>query len=249
MVTPFHLNGKTILVTGASSGIGREAAVTIAAMGGKVLATGRDQIRLDQTLQSLPEKDHSALPCDLTDEMQLDSMVERLTALDGIVHSAGIVKPFPVKFIGSKQAAEMNSINFLAPVLLTAKLFKAKKIQKNASLVFMSSISAHHSHKGGALYAAAKAGIEAFSKTVALEHAGQGVRSNCISAAMVRTPLFDNAEKAISKELMDAHGLHYPLGFGEPKDIANAIVFLLSDASRWITGTSLVMDGGLTAGH
>lgn len=249
MTTPFHLNEKIILVTGASSGIGREAAFSIAAMGGSVMATGRDELRLSDTLQSLKGEGHSALACDLTDEIQMNRLVEQLPPLHGIVHSAGIVKPFPIKFIGTKQAEEMCNINFLAPVLLTAKLFKAKKVEKNASIVFMSSISAHHSHKGGALYASAKAGLEAFSKTVAIEHAAQGIRSNCISAAMVKTPLFDNAEKAISKEMMDAHGLRYPLGFGEPKDIANAVVFLLSNASKWITGTSLVMDGGLTAGH
>jgi NAD(P)-dependent dehydrogenase (short-subunit alcohol dehydrogenase family) len=249
MTTPFHLHGKTILVTGASSGIGREAAKGIAAMGGRVIATGRDELRLNDTLRLLGSEEHSALSCDLTDEVQVNNLVENLPSLNGIVHSAGIVKPMPVKFIGKKQVEEIHRINYLAPVLLTAKLFKVKKIHRNASIVFMSSISARHPHKGGALYAAAKAGIEAFSKTIALEHAPQGIRSNCISAAMVRTPLFDNAEKAISKELMDAHGERYPLGFGEPEDISNAIVFLLSGASKWITGTSLVMDGGLTAGH
>jgi NAD(P)-dependent dehydrogenase (short-subunit alcohol dehydrogenase family) len=249
MTTPFHLRGRTILVTGASSGIGRQAAVSIARMGATVIASARDKAKLDKTLTLLEGKKHSVITCDLTDEEQVNKLIDALPSLDGVVHSAGIVKPFPIKFIGRKQADEMLGINYLAPVLLTAQLFKAKKIAKNASMVFMSSISAHHSHKGGALYASAKAGLEAFSKTVALENAVKGIRSNCISAAMVRTPLFDNAEQAISKELMDAHGERYPLGFGEPEDIANTIVFLLSDASKWITGTNIVMDGGLTAGH
>lgn len=248
MSTPFHLNERTILVTGASSGIGRQTAIQASAMGATLVITGRDEMRLNDTFQQLHGSKHRMLTCDLTNEEETGKLVAALPELDGLVHSAGIVKPFPVKFIGQKQVEEMLSINYTAPVLLTTKLFRSKKLAKKASIVFMSSISAHHSHKGGALYASAKAGIEAFSRTVAIEHAQQGIRSNCISAAMVRTPLFDNAEKAISKELMDVHGERYPLGFGEPPDVANAIVFLLSDASRWITGTSIVMDGGLTAG-
>ena len=113
----------------------------------------------------------------------------------------------------------------------------------------MSSISSHFAHKGGALYSGSKAAVNAYSKTIALEYASQKIRSNVISAAMVKTPIFDEAEKAVSKEMMDKHGEHYPLGFGEPEDVANAILFLLSNAAKWITGTELVMDGGLTAGH
>ena len=129
-----------------------------------------------------------------------------------------------------------------------SKLFKARKLNKSASIVFMSSIASFFSYKGGGLYASSKAAINTYSKTIALEFSQQKIRSNVICAAMVKTALFNDAEKVVSKEMMDKHGEHYPLGFGEPEDVANAIIFLLSDASKWITGTEIVMDGGLTAG-
>ena len=113
----------------------------------------------------------------------------------------------------------------------------------------MSSISSQFPHKGGALYSGAKAAINTYSKTIALEYAIKNIRSNVINAAMVKTPIFDEAEKAITKKMMDKHGERYPLGFGSPEDIANAIIFLLSDGSKWITGTEIKMDGGLTAGQ
>lgn len=248
MSTPFHLNGKTILVTGASSGIGRQAAVHIAQMGGKVIAAARRENELKQTIAALEGNDHSHFACDLTDEEQMKKLVSSLLTLDGVVHCAGMVKPFPVKFIGTKMIDEVHGINYIAPVMLTAQLLKDKKIARNASIIFISSVSAMHAYKGGALYASAKAALESFSRNVAIEHAAQGIRSNCISPALVRTAVYDDLEKDVSKEGIDTIAKRYPLGFGEPADVANTIVFLLSGASRWITGTNIIMDGGLTAG-
>jgi NAD(P)-dependent dehydrogenase (short-subunit alcohol dehydrogenase family) len=218
-------------------------------MGAVVFITGRDKARLNETMKALSAKDCREFICDLADEKQTDKLIEEMPLLDGLVHCAGIVRPFPVKFIGRKQIDEMYAVNYNSPVLLTSKLFKSKKISNGASIVFMSSISSRFAHKGGALYSGTKAGLESFSKTIAIEYAVKRIRSNCISAAMVKTPLFDEAEKAVTKEMMDEHGSKYPLGFGEPADVASAIVFLLSDASRWNTGTSIVMDGGLSAGQ
>lgn len=245
----FNLNNKTILVTGASSGIGAQTAITLANAGAEIIISARNSDRLRKVFEELKKGSHKMIFADLTDEIQLVNLVDQLPKLDGIVHSAGMVRPFPIKFIGEKQINQLFSVNYTSSVLLTSKLFRAKKINNAASLVFMSSISSHFAHKGGALYAGSKAAINAYSKTVALEFAHQKVRSNVISAAMVKTPIFEEAEKAVSKEMMDKHGEHYPLGFGEPGDVANAILFLLSNASKWITGTELVMDGGLTAGH
>jgi len=248
-MNPYSLKNKTILITGASSGIGAEAATTVAAMGARVILSARNQARLEETLQKLPKGDHRVIPADLTDLEAIKHLVSEINTLDGVVHSSGIVRPFPIKFIGVKQINEMFGINYQGPVLLTSQLFRAKKINKGASLVFMSSISSQFPHKGGALYSGTKAAINTYSKTIALEYAPQRIRSNVISAAMVKTPLFEEAEKAITKEMMDKHGEHYPLGFGTPEDIANAMVYLLSDGSKWITGTEIVMDGGLTAGQ
>jgi NAD(P)-dependent dehydrogenase (short-subunit alcohol dehydrogenase family) len=249
MYNPFTLENKKILVTGASSGIGKETAISISKMGGKVIITGRDKARLENTFRELQGEGHQQFLCDLTNETEMEALVNAIASLNGIVHSAGVVKSFPIKFITRKQIDEMYNLNYISSVLLTSKLLKDKKVEKGASIVFMSSISSHYPHKGIALYAGSKAGIESYSKVIALEHAAQQIRSNCINAAMVKTPLFDEAEKMISKELMDEHGSHYPLGFGNTTDIANTTIFLLSDASRWITGTNIVMDGGLTAGQ
>ncbi len=248
-MTPFDLSGKHILVTGASSGIGAATARTLSNLGATVSITARNEERLANVLASLNGSNHSMIPADLTCNEDVDRLVNDLLSLDGIVHSCGIVKAFPVKFIAKKQYEELFNVNYLAPVILNSKLFKAKKINKGASFVFISSISSKHSYKGGALYSGSKAAINAYSKALALEYATKNIRSNVLLAGMVRTPLFDQAEEAVTKEMMDKHGEAYPLGFGEAEDVANAVAFFLSSASKWITGSELIMDGGLTAGH
>ncbi|MGB3344115.1 MAG: SDR family oxidoreductase [Aequorivita sp.] len=247
-MNPFSLHNKTILVTGASSGIGAKTAEVIANLGATVILTARNEKRLNETFIKLPKGDHKIILGDLTDDTTIKRIVDSVPQLDGIVHSSGIVKHFPVKFIGKKHIQEMFAINYEAPVVLTSSLLKSKKVNREASVVFMSSVACNFPNKGGALYSGAKAAINSYSKTLALEHAAQKIRSNVILAAMVKTPLFNEAEKTVTKELMDKHGEQYPLGFGEPEDVANTIAFLLSPASKWITGTQIVMDGGLTAG-
>lgn len=245
----FQLHNKTILVTGASSGIGAQTAITVSHAGGKLVLSARNESRLKEVYNQLQGEGHEIIPADLTDENQIDKLIKEIPDLDGLVQSSGMVRPFPVKFIGKKQIDDMFAVNYSAPILLTSKLLKAKKINPSASIVFMSSISSHFTHKGGALYAGSKAAVNLYSKTIAIEYATKKIRSNVICAAMVKTPIFDEAEKTLTKEMMDKHGELYPLGFGEPDDVANAMVFLLSNASKWITGTELVMDGGLTAGR
>lgn len=247
-MNPFSLENKTILVTGASSGIGAQTAISASKLGATVILSARNKTKLEETLSKLEGGNHQIITADLTKQEEVKQLLDNLGNIDGVVHSSGIVRPFPVKFIDEKHIQEMFEINYNAPVLLMSKLFKAKKINKSASVVFMSSISSHFSHKGGALYSSSKAAINSYSKTIALEFSQQKIRSNVISAAMVKTAIFNEAEGVISKEMMDEHGKDYPLGFGEPEDVANAIIFLLSDASKWITGTEIIMDGGLTAG-
>lgn len=243
-MTPFHLNNKIILVTGASSGIGRQVAISIAEMGGNVVLSGRNKTELDITLSKLVKGNHQVCAADLLKENERQTLVENLPTLDGIVNSAGVVKPFPIKFINQEKIDETLNINYEIPLLLMGELTKAKKINKNASVVFMSSISGQHPHKGGALYAASKAAIESLSKVFALENYHLGIRSNCISPAMVKTEMYEEAEKGMSKESMDEHVNQYPLGVGHPTDVANTVIFLLSDASKWITGINIILDGG-----
>lgn len=247
-MTPFHLHNKTILVTGASSGIGRQIALSICEMGGNVVITGRDKKRLEETFINLKGKNNSNITADLLNQNDLSDLVNNIPMLDGIVHCAGIVKPFPVKFLSEEKIQETFQTNYNIQVLLMAQITRQKKINKNASIVFLSSISATHPHKGGALYSASKAAIESLSKVIALEFYPQGIRSNCLSPAMVKTPMYDYAEKGASKETLDEHVNKYPLGIGSPADVANAAVFLLSDASKWITGITITLDGGFLLG-
>lgn len=243
--TAFHLTGKTILVTGASSGIGRQTAIECAAMGAKVMLIARNEEKLNSVLKELAGEGHQVMRCDLLNAEQTTALVNSIAAIDGVVHCAGLVKPFPVSFLSREKIDETLHSNFYTVVELTTALFKAKKINKQAAFVFLSSISGQHPHKGGSMYAASKAAVEAFCKTVALEYAAKGIRANCVSPAMVKTPMFDDAVSGMSTQSMEEHVAKYPLGVGYPEDVARAVVFLLSPASRWITGTNLVMDGGL----
>lgn len=247
-MTPFQLNNKTILITGASSGIGKQAAISMSEMGANVVITGRDKQRLDETFQLLKGENNFQFSANLLVKEELKNMVEQLPQLDGVFNCAGIVKPFPIKFISEEALNEVFGINYNAQVLLIAQLTRQKKINKNASIVFSSSIAAAHPYKGGALYSSSKAALETFSKVIGLEFSNLGIRSNCIASAMVKTPMFDTAEHQGTKERMDEHIKKYPLGVGFPSDVTNAAVFLLSDASRWMTGQTITLDGGFLLG-
>ena len=247
MKTDFHLHNKTILVTGATGGIGVAIAKGIAEMGGTVIATGRDKGKLEQLISGL-EGNHQMIVADLLAETSRKLLVSQIPNIDGIVHASGAVFPYPIKFLNQQKIDETLNINYESPVLLMSEITSKRKLNKNASIVFLSSISGQHPHKGGAMYAGSKAALEAFSKVVALELQHKKIRSNCISPAMVRTPMYEVAEQNMSKEDMDKHINQYPLGVGYPEDVSNTVVFLLSQASRWITGQNITLDGGFLLG-
>lgn len=242
----FKLEGKNILITGASNGIGKAIAELAASLGANLILTGRDSVRLNEVKETIEGANHLTVVGDLTDAGVLESLVNEIDSLDGIVHSAGIVKPLPIQFLKREKIEEVAGINFYVPVELNRLLFKQKKINKGASLVFISSISSHHPFKGGAVYSSFKAALETYSKSIAIEMAHKNVRSNCIKAGLVETNIMEVTANAASRDSLEAHRKQYPLGFGKPIDVANAVVFLLSDASKWITGTEIVLDGGLT---
>lgn len=248
MSTPFDLTGKTILVTGASSGIGRQTAVSVSRMNGTVVATGRDEKRLAETMAALHGNNHVQLQADLLNEDARKKLIAALPPLDGIAYCAGAVKPFPISFLDQQRIDEMMNVNFNAPVLLMAGLLRAKKFNRGASMVFLSSISSQFPPKGGSMYGSSKAALETFVKTLAKEIAPQQMRANSISPGMVKTPLYDRAEEAVSKAEMDKHMEGYPLGVGTPEDVANAAVYLLSPAARWVTGINIILDGGFLTG-
>ena len=241
------LKNKTILVTGASSGIGRETAILLNDLGAKLILTGRNLKKLEET-KSLLKKAHHTFQADLTVEAERVALIVSLPKLDGVVNAAGIIYPFPLKFITEKHLDAVFDINFKAQALLNSALLKQKKVAKSCSFVFISSISSQFPYQGGALYTSTKAALEAYSRSLALEHSGKEIRSNCISPGLVKTQIFEETLKASNPEELEKYEKHYPLGFGDPIDVANTIAFLLSNRSRWITGQNIVLDGGLTLG-
>lgn len=243
-LSSFSLTGKTILVTGASSGIGREGAIAISHSGGTVIITGRNPERMKETFDKLTGKNHLMVTADLTNADEIARLVDELPELDGIVHSAGITGHLPAKFIGTDDIAAFFRINYEAPVLLTARIQKQKKLKNGASIVFLSSIATKYPYFGGALYSSTKAALEAYARVLALELAPMGIRSNCISPSFVKTPMVKSAGETISTEVLEKFEKMMPLGFGQPIDVANAIIYLLADASRWVTGSNIALGGG-----
>jgi NAD(P)-dependent dehydrogenase (short-subunit alcohol dehydrogenase family) len=244
-----RLKGRKILVTGASSGIGRETCITIAREGGIIIAVARREHLLKELIAELNEtidSGHVYKVCDITNDEQLSDLVSSIENLDGVVHSAGIVFPMPIKFIRKKHLEKVWSLNTFAPIELTSLLLSKKLINEGASILFLSSISTKHPYFGGAVYVSSKAALEAYSRNLALEMASKKVRSNVLSPALVKTAIFEQTVEASDTERLAEYESQYPFGFGTPEDIANAILFFLSNESRWITGQNLVMDGGLT---
>jgi len=248
MNSPFQLNGKKILVTGASSGIGRSVAVFLSEMGAELILTARREQQLKESISLLKGGIHSYVVADLLKEEDRNQLINSLSAVDGVVFSAGKIEPFPVKFLSKEKLDSVMDLNFSSTVLLAASLLRSKKINDHASMVFISSFGAHHTYKGGAAYAASKLGVEAFAQVIAQEHGASGIRCNCVAPAMVKTEVYEETERQISAEKLNDHIQKYPLGVGYPEDVAHAISFLLSPASRWITGQTLFLDGGLSLG-
>lgn len=243
------LENKNIFITGASSGIGRTTAIEAAKQGATVIAVARNEqllVELMKELTSIIALPHQYFVCDLTDEQALQTLAEKVPATDGVVHAAGIVSPLPVKFIQKKHLDKVLSINTYAPMLLNGALLRKNKINANASIVFISSISTAHPYFGGAMYVASKAALEAYSRNLALELCNKKIRSNVVSPALVKTAIFDQTIDHADAEKLKSYEEQYPFGFGEPEDVANSILFFLSENSKWITGQNLVLDGGLT---
>lgn len=233
----FSLEGKIILVTGASSGLGRQTAMTCAARGARIIATGRDTERLRETLTQLHGDGHIAVVADLTNAADRERLIEASPHIDGLVHCAGMQKHCPIRQLTEQAMNDMYSVNFLAPVMLTQRLLQSGAIARQGSIIFLLSTAAHLGTRGVGPYSAMKAGLIGIIKCLAMEQVKHKIRVNGISPSAVATPMW-------GKDQLEAQKARHPLGLGQPQDVANAAVYLLSDASRWVTGTSLVMDGG-----
>ena len=240
---PFTLEGKTILVTGASSGIGQGIAVTCSKMGAKVIINGRNTIKLQET-SSLMESDSAIIMAgDLTDAETLGALVGALPKLDGVVHCAGIGQRIPCKDLQEENLSQVMEVNFKAPVLLQAELLRQKKINKAASIVFIASIASWSPSFGNSVYSASKGAIISYANCLALELAPRKIRVNCISPAMVWTDLI--LSDGTDEDQLKEDEQKYPLKrYGQPEDIANLAVYMLSDASTWMTGSNVKISGG-----
>lgn len=242
----FSLKGKSILITGASSGIGKAVAQECAAAGANCIISARNERRLQQTLESLEGQGHKMILADLSSEEGIQKLTDELSKLNGIVCCAGIVETKVLKFTDEDDLKRLFDTNALSSIRLIRALVQEKKIQKEASIILISSISGVKcGYIGGSIYGATKGALEGFAKAIALELAPRMIRVNTIMPGMVESNLLDNSE--ISPEQLEADKLRYPLKrYGRPEEIGYTVVYMLSDATKWMTGSSILIDGGYT---
>lgn len=239
---PFSLEGKVILVTGASSGIGRAVAIVCSKMGANLIINGRDESRLNETFQALSTGQHKIISGDVTQSEIIETLASH--KIDGIVHCAGISGHTLFSFLKQDEIDKMFDVNFFAPLKLTQKLLKSKNINKNGSIVFITSTSGIlSSYIGGTLYSSTKGALNGMLKGLALECAPRNIRVNSVMPSMVETPIMQG--DALTQEQWETDRKLYPLKrYGRPEEVAYAVTYFLSNASAWVTGTNLLMDGG-----
>lgn len=242
-MNPFNLEGKTILITGASSGIGAATAKECSHSGANVIISGRNEERLKNTADSLCGSNHVISIGDLLDENYVNELINSLPLLDGVFLSAGINQTLPIGFMSPKKIGTIFNVNFFSQVELFRILVKKKKLKEGSSVVAVSSIGGIEvfTH-GSSAYGASKAALQSFVKTAAKEFAPK-IRLNCISPGQINTPMNDQGE--ITTEQYESYKNSIPMKrFGEPEEVAYAAIYLLSDASKWVTGTTIIIDGG-----
>lgn len=243
--SPFNLKNKTILITGASSGIGRSTAIVCSQMGARLFITGRNKDKLQDTLNHLEGNEHNFFCADLSKTEELNNLIEHSPEIDGLVNNAGIAEIAPVNFITQEKLHNVFEINTYAPIFLLEGLLKNKKIKNGASIVFTSSIAGNFVFPfGHSMYSASKAAVNAFARNAALELAKKNIRVNNVCPGMIET---DFIHGILSPKMLEEDAKKYPLKrYGKPEEVAYGIVYLLSDASSFVTGTELLIDGGYT---
>lgn len=244
---PFSLEGKIILVTGASSGIGRAIAIECSRMGANVIITARNEQRLQETLAQMEGK-HEYIVADLLRDEDITQLVNCIDSVTGIVNCAGITQTLPFQFVDTPALSNIMSVNFITPTILTARLVKQKKISKGGSIVFISSVSGKFvSIPANSMYTASKGAIDGIAKGMALDLAPKKIRVNTINPGMIETNIMSSG--VVSEEqLTEDAKTKYPLKrYGKPEEVAYIAVYLLSDASVWMTGSNIVIDGGLSS--
>jgi NAD(P)-dependent dehydrogenase (short-subunit alcohol dehydrogenase family) len=241
IVSLYRLDGKSILVTGASSGIGQACATEFARFGAHVVLNGRNIERLQAVQSALSGTGHQVIVADHLEDGQLDMIAEQCPAIDGVAHCAGIHGVAPMHLVKRDMIERVFNTNYFAPILLTQRLLRKKKIKPAGSILFMSSIAAKTGKVGVGPYSGSKAALIGSLRPLALELAKHRIRVNALCPGIVVTPLFDDQEDWLRDEVATS----YPLGLGNPEDISHASVFFMSRASAKITGTAFSIDGGV----
>lgn len=244
MANPFSLNGKMILITGAASGIGRATAKQCHDMGASLVLLDLNESGLNSVKEEIGDSAIVSYALNLTDYNRLCEVIGQLPKLDGVFSNAGIVKSLMAKFSGKEDMEKIFDVNTFSHINLVQQLIAQKKLNKGASIVFTSSMSGVFAGLvGGSLYGATKAALAGYTKALAIELAPRGIRVNTIHPGMIETPLTKGT--ALSQDVLDEDAKNYPLGrYGKPEEVAYAVVYLLSDATVWMTGTKLLLDGG-----
>ncbi len=251
MNNPFNLNGKTILVTGASSGIGRQTAITLSFLGARVVLVARNETNLNETALKLHGIGHLVRPFDFSETALIPDWMKSLSSeigpMSGVVHSAGVHSIRPIRMLTPDDFGSIFKVNVEAAVML-AKGFRQKGVRsENGGIVFVSSVAGIVGQPGVSLYCATKGALISLSKSLALELASEGIRVNCVAPGVVETEMSGTLRDKLTPDQYEKIQSMHPLGLGQAEDVANSIAFLLSPAARWITGTTLIVDGGYTA--
>ncbi len=243
-MNPFSIEGKTILITGAASGIGRATALMCSELGARTVLLDLNEEGMKQTVSQMKEGSTEYYALSLTDYDKVVEVIAKFPKLDGVASNAGIVTSLLAKFSDIKEAERIFNVNTLSHIHLVQQLVAQKKLNKGASIVFTSSMSGVFCGlPGGSLHGASKAALVGYSKALAIELAPRGIRVNTIHPGMIVTPLTKGT--ALSQDVLDEDAKNYPLGrYGKPEEVAAAYVYLLSDATVWMTGSQLLLDGG-----
>jgi NAD(P)-dependent dehydrogenase (short-subunit alcohol dehydrogenase family) len=251
MKNPMDMTGRHVLVTGASSGIGQATAILLAELGCQVILVARNEERLQATRAKMPGNGHVIKAFDLSKVEAIEPWLKEVIAstgpINGLVHSAGIHRIVPIRFEKASVDDPLWRLNYHAATALLTTFSKVRNRAKNASVVFVSSIAGLIGVPGVSTYSATKGALIAYARTAAIELARESIRVNCVAPGYVRTEMSMSVESKLTDAQTEAIEVAQPLGFGRPEDVANAIIFLLAETGRWITGTSVVVDGGCTA--